>query len=214
VKASENARKLGLCPNRLWNLAIISERKQADLPGLMDIAQHHLSPMDKGHDQCTGDFCFQITIDSTKIEQLHRCDHKRCGLLEFPPALLLVDNGSTAWSLGDRLPLPQGKPYIALSQLWPDDTGIRLEKPGQVNSCLSNYFIRIVERLQCARVRCAGIWWDTISIPTEPKARKQTINAMHKNYADASCTVVHDKYPLQFCWVDDGSPCLAVVFSP
>lgn len=219
VEAVEKARKLGLCPNRLWNLAIVSERKQADLPGLMETAQHHQSlthramATEESHDECTGDFCFRNTIDSTKVKQLHKCrDLENCKLLEFPSAPLeesLANNRSTAWSLGKPPSICQGEPYVALSHVWSDGTGIGPEKAGLVNSCLSNYFTRIVERLQCA-----GIWWDTISIPTEPNARRKAINAMHGNYANASCTVVHDRYLLQFDWAGDGSPCLAIVLSP
>jgi hypothetical protein len=41
VKATERARKLGLCQNRIWNSAAVSERRDVDLPGLMETAQHY-----------------------------------------------------------------------------------------------------------------------------------------------------------------------------
>lgn len=78
-----------------------------------------------------------------------------------------------------------------------------------VNRCLFDYFARIVARLDCT-----GIWWDTISIPLEKSARRKAVSNMHVNYASASCTVVHDKYLLQFDWREDGTPCLALVLSP
>ena len=34
------------------------------------------------------------------------------------------------------------------------------------------------------------------------------------NYSKAACTVIHDRYLLSYEWADDGSPCVALVFSP
>jgi hypothetical protein len=74
---------------------------------------------------------------------------------------------------------------------------------------LFNSLARIAERLDCR-----GIWWDTISIPKDPELRKTAINNMHRIYADAKYTVVHDTYLIDFKWTDDGAPCLALIFSP
>lgn len=38
-EAFEIARKLGICQNRLWNLAIASQREQFDIPALMKLAE-------------------------------------------------------------------------------------------------------------------------------------------------------------------------------
>ena len=78
-----------------------------------------------------------------------------------------------------------------------------------VNRCLYDYFAAIVDILDCD-----GIWWDTISLPLKPDARREAINKMHINYASAEFTVVHDEYLLQCEWREDGMPCLALVLSP
>ncbi|KAF4630117.1 hypothetical protein G7Y89_g8029 [Cudoniella acicularis] len=36
---------------------------------------------------------------------------------------------------------------------------------------------------------------------------------MHRNYFDAEYVVLHDQYLLDFEWANDGSPCLALIFS-
>lgn len=56
------------------------------------------------------------------------------------------------------------------------------------------------------RLGCEAIWWDTISIPTEQAARRKAINNMRMNYNKAACTVIHDRYLLNYEWTDDGSP--------
>jgi hypothetical protein len=77
-----------------------------------------------------------------------------------------------------------------------------------VNSCLDDYFLRIVAELDCT-----AIWWDTISLPTTPGIRKVEIDTMHYKYRDATHTVVHDNYLVNFEWAKDGSPCVALVLS-
>jgi hypothetical protein len=213
MNASTKARKLGLCQNRLWNLSIVSERKQADLPGLMESAQHYPALKHVGHNACTAAFCHFTAIDSTKMEQLHRCANPGiCSKLTFPPEVLeasIKRGWGTTWSSNERRTIAPSERYVAISHVWSDGTGIGLAKPGIINSCLFEYFNRIVKKLQCV-----GIWWDTISIPVEPVARRIAINNMHDNYANAAFTVVHDQYLLQFDWADDGSPAIALVFTP
>jgi len=34
------------------------------------------------------------------------------------------------------------------------------------------------------------------------------------NYSKAACTVIPDRYLLNYEWADAGSPCVALVFSP
>jgi hypothetical protein len=58
-----------------------------------------------------------------------------------------------------------------------------------VNYCLLDYFARVV---------AGWIWWETISVPFGEICAEKAVNNMHVNYASASCTVVHDKYLLQF----------------
>jgi hypothetical protein len=103
----------------------------------------------------------------------------------------------------------QNKPYVAVSHVWSDGTGIGHQEVGLVNRCLFNYLADITRELGCD-----AIWWDTISIPTDKEARRKAINEMHNNYSRAACTILHDQYLLNYEWAEDGSPCLALVFSP
>ncbi|GIC87631.1 uncharacterized protein Aud_004017 [Aspergillus udagawae] len=213
-KAVQKAHKLGICPYRLWNLAIVSERKYVDFPGLMETATKHPSLKHEDHQKCTTGLCYQTTIDSTRAKQCHKCgkpptcDGKR---VLFDPERLnesIRNGGRTVWSVNEPFHVSQDQPYVAISHVWADGTGIGLGKVGEVNCCLFNYFAGITRTLGCD-----ALWWDTISIPTEKEARKKAINEMHKNYSSARCTVVHDQYLTNFLWSDDGSPCLAIVLS-
>jgi hypothetical protein len=154
---------------------------------------------------------------------------------------LALDNKATAWTLDDppriyekdyerTVKLQEGKEhyernsikaaarkesrsyrnigYMAISHIWSDGTGSG-RNPGSVNSCLFNWFREIAEELECD-----GIWWDAICIPNDRIARRAAINKMHEYYAGAKCTIVHDRYLLDFEWAEDGSPCLALVLSP
>ena len=73
-KASEISSKIGLCQNRIQNLALVSERKEADLPSLVEAAQKHPNLKHEYHEVCTADFCRFAEIDSTTVEQLHKCN--------------------------------------------------------------------------------------------------------------------------------------------
>ena len=97
---------------------------------------------------------------------------------------------------------------MAVSHVWSDGTGVGLSQPGNVNSCLLHHFETIAKTL-----RCQGIWWDTISIPTDKDKRTLALNVMHQNYSAAACTLVHDLELVNFTWQEDGSPCLALVMS-
>lgn len=213
ARAAELTRTAGICPDRLWNLALVSERKQVDLPCLMDAVTGHPELKHTGHEHCIVGFCRTATVDSTKVQQLHRpgCPHD-CPMLEFDPGLLaqsINDGGRTCWTLTEPYEVAQHQPYIAISHVWSDGTGIGVQDPGKINKCLFEYMSRVAKRLDCD-----GIWWDTISIPTEPEARRKAINDMHLNYQSAEYTVLHDNYLLNYEWSDDGSPCVAILFSP
>jgi hypothetical protein len=114
----------------------------------------------------------------------------------------------TAWlRTGTHLGPPKD-PYIAISHVWSDGTGVGVKTAGSVNSCLFDFFADLAKNLGCT-----AVWWDALSIPTEPKARSKAFNKMHANYANAKYTVVHDNYLLDFEWKDNGSPCLALALS-
>jgi hypothetical protein len=215
-KATREAHKLGLCQNRLWNLALVSERKHIDLPALMETATKHPQLRHEDHDKCTAGFCRFAALDSTKVEQLHKCQNAhvaRCvDVLNFEPELLnksIHGNGRTVWTISKPYEVSQDKPYVAVSHVWSDGTGIGIQKPCQVYKCLFDYMANVTKRLGCE-----AIWWDTISIPTEQAARRKAINNMRMNYNKAACTVIHDRYLLNYEWADDGSPCVALAFSP
>jgi len=67
-RALRGAQKLGLCHNRFWNLALMSERKHIDLPGLMETAIKHPQLKHEEHDKCKAGFCRFTALDSTKVE--------------------------------------------------------------------------------------------------------------------------------------------------
>ncbi|KAI0907408.1 hypothetical protein F4823DRAFT_564802 [Ustulina deusta] len=113
--------------------------------------------------------------------------------------------------LGEKLALCNSDTsYMAISHVWSDGTGVGMKSPGCVNTCLYEYFRKISQREECA---CDGIWWDSISIPTERKARAAAINSMLENYQRAKVTLVHDQDLVNFEWRDDGSPAVALVLS-
>ncbi|KAK6530735.1 hypothetical protein TWF281_007574 [Arthrobotrys megalospora] len=216
AKATSAAKDIGLCPARFWNLAGVTERNQVDLPGFMEAAIKYPQLKHVGHDNCTNGFCIFNNLDSTKMEQLHKCKGKSCldsGLLWFDPAHLnesMKEDGRTVWSIDAENPkVLQTGSYVAISHVWSDGTGIGLQRVGQVNRCLFECFAGFIKELGHE-----GIWWDTISIPTEREARRKAINEMHNNYANAAVTILHDQYLVDFDWKDDGSPCLALVLCP
>ena len=134
-----------------------------------------------------------------------------CKQLHFPVELLetaLEMGKSTAWLCKSTALSGPNDPYIAISHVWSDGTGVGVKNAGTVNKCLFRFFEDIATEL-----KCKAVWWDAISIPKEPKARSKALNKMHGNYANAQVTVVHDRYLLKFPWKEDGSPCLALVLS-
>lgn len=216
TKSIENASQLGICLNRLSNLTQVAERKEVDLPGLMDMASNYPQLRHEGHDKCTTGFCTFATLDSTKMGQCHKCNDqlecKRQGQLWLDPKLLnesIRENGRAVWSIAEPFEVLQDGEYVAISHVWSDGTGIGLQEVGRVNRCLFEYFANITQNLGCN-----GLWWDTISIPTDREARRKAINEMHNNYSNAAVTLLHDEYLTNYNWADDGSPCLALIFSP
>ncbi|KAF3919225.1 hypothetical protein AA313_de0205818 [Arthrobotrys entomopaga] len=227
-RAIRQATEHPICQNRLWNISFISERGEHDMPVIMDLARRHVQLGHVGHESCTPELCIFTTVDSTRVRQLHKCGRAVSGELDtadkiearaicqaesfyFDPRLLkesIERGGRTVWSINEPFEVSE-KPYVAISHVWSDGTGVGLKTTGEVNKCLFGYFAEMVRQLGCD-----AIWWDTISIPTEPELRRREINEMHNNYSRAKYTLVHDSYLTQFEWVDDGSPCLALVLSP
>ncbi|KAF3933801.1 hypothetical protein ABW20_dc0105803 [Dactylellina cionopaga] len=172
-----------ICPNRLWNLSAISERGEHDLPIISDLAGRHPQLEHVGHSSCRAGLCAYASIDATRLKQLHVCDSQvECEKSEvhFDQKLLrtsIENGGGSAWSINEPFEISE-KQYIAISHVWSDGTGIGLREPGRVNRCLFNYFAGIVKS-----IGYDAIWWDTISIPTNPALRRRAINKMHTNYS-------------------------------
>ena len=220
LRAAVKARDLGLCPNRFWNITAAAERKHIDLPGLMEFAASHGALRHEGHDLCSSSYCrLAVLLDATKLKQTHKCVprgqegscHER---LIFDPRLLdasVARGEGTVWTTKAPFQVARAEqPYVAFSHVWSDGTGVGVQPAGDVNACLFRFLAGMVEE----ELGCSAIWWDTISIPTDPDMRRKAINEMHRNYADAECTLLHDEYLIDFPWADDGSPCLAIVLSP
>ncbi|KAL7956781.1 hypothetical protein V8C34DRAFT_325910 [Trichoderma compactum] len=255
IDATRKIESMGICKNRLWNLVNVSDRKQSDLPDIIQALEPHkdvLKHMD--HDFCTPSKCQWAQMDSTSVGQLHKCNKKNavevddaaqkakvrwaseigtqtkeqlladrtdsvpngnkrniCSQKVFPVELLetAIEPGkSTAWLCRSRQLSKLKDPYIAISQVWSDGTGVGVQDAGTVNSCLFDFFTEIAKDLECK-----AVWWDAISIPSERKARSKAIGQMHRNYSNARYTIVHDRLLLDIPWKDDGSPCLALVLS-
>ncbi|KAF4944249.1 hypothetical protein FGADI_12825 [Fusarium gaditjirri] len=222
--AAQKVEDLGICKNRLWNLVNVSDRKHGDLPDIvLALSDCGSSLAHKEHNVCTPSKCQGAQMDSTKMEQLHKCKGQDCEQKMFPVELLATNievDKSTAWICNQPRPksveasaaAPKlngvGKEYIAISHVWSDGTGVGVKPAGSVNTCLYDFFAGLALRLGCK-----ALWWDAISIPQEFKARHKALNTMHMNYALAKYTVVHDTYLMNFPWSDDGSPCLALVLS-
>ncbi|KAF3170089.1 hypothetical protein EYR41_001882 [Orbilia oligospora] len=218
VESTNKARERGICLNRLWNVSLISDRGEHDLPAIMSLAARYPKLRHKNHESCTAGFCGFNTVDATYIRQLHVCEgdgvtHCRENRLFFDPELLkisMANDGGTAWSIDEPLEvLGRQAEYATISHVWSDGTGVGIEPPGYINRCLFEHFAKLV-RL----TGCNAIWWDSISIPSDPVLRKEAINNMHNNYFNSKCTIVHDKYLADFDWAEDGSPALALIFSP
>jgi Heterokaryon incompatibility protein (HET) len=213
LQASIAARNMSLCQARLWNLVKASDRQHLDLPSIVDLARRIPLDDNRKHKDCAEDFCRFADDNSTLVRQLHKCQQNICNEYFFSPAKLeyAIELGlPTAWTV-EQNPEVCCRPgeYMAISHVWADGTGLGLKRPGEINSCLTDYFVDIAKRLECH-----GIWWDTICMPTEREARKKAINNMHNCYENAKCTLVHDLALADVEWREDGSPCLALALSP
>ncbi|KAF3165391.1 hypothetical protein TWF788_000744 [Orbilia oligospora] len=212
----------GVCKHRLWNLASFSKRGLIELLTISRLlgekrcklsGPHHL---DK-HRACNVQVCQLNDENTTNIPQRHSdcCGSKDCPTVEFSQAKLnkidirkISEPGATAWTLDEKHPQLGAEDYLAISHVWANGTGVGEHAPGKVNRCLFRYFKSIAEELGCK-----GIWWDTISIPSDKERRVEAIRNMHNNYSGAKHTVICDSELMDFEWTDDGHPCLALALS-
>lgn len=213
LQAHSTLRDIAICRTWLWNFVKTSERGSVDLPAIVDMVRHLNLDRGRRHQECTEEYCRFSDDNSTLVTQLHKCKGGSCEDLQFPPRELddaVNHNLSTAWTMESRpKTVAHGSKYLAISHVWADGTGVGLKRPGEVNICLVEFFSDIAKRLGCS-----GVWWDTICVPMEREARKKAMDNMHKNYKQASYTVIHDRSLIDFEWKDDGTPCLALILSP
>ena len=224
VEAIQTAHQKGICINWLWNLTVGGrEREEVDLPILMrmlqsqnrtDLSDVEISLRSSEHDTCTAEVCCFSSIDSTRVQQLHKCSDKACGEPLWFRTSEVQSECITWWldNMDDSNEVPHvvnTRQYLAISHVWSDGTGGGVQGEGRVNRCLFNYFRDIAIRLGCR-----AIWWDTISIPSERLARQKAISRMQDNFREASHTIIHDQTIAQSPWIDDGRSCLALLLSP
>ncbi|KAF7586204.1 hypothetical protein BBP40_009295 [Aspergillus hancockii] len=213
-------KEFGLCPNRVWAIGHNLEGWETKLPHLIPTSERMASMgviNHEGHEQCTFDLCEYSMLNFTSVAQRHEwahCLEKPCSTLKelFPRNKL--DEASlagrpTAWKLDGQSLVNVAEPYMAISHVWADGTGVGVSPDGEVNECLYRFFERIARRWHCE-----GIWWDTICIPKDKTARAKAINRMESNYESARITLVHDGYIRKWKWVDAETACLAIILSP
>ncbi|KIX01494.1 uncharacterized protein Z518_09220 [Rhinocladiella mackenziei CBS 650.93] len=230
-KAINKAKILGVCHNRLWNIISCGPRGHLDLPALLDIinkidaAQADLfrHGEDFGLRQPPGVMSFAgSSSDDTRVVQRHKCPESElnsCASIQFPTTMdksadrlvwyYHVKSSQSQSQTATYTPTKASGDYIAISHVWSDGTGAGRKGPGLVNSCLSRFFCDIAKTLDCQ-----GVWWDAISIPSDPNLRAKAPRNMQQNFSSAKHTVVHDEYLMRFPWKDDGTPCLILVLSP
>ena len=228
-------RRFGICPSRLWNLLLSSRNQPMYIFAILQGLNQSSFPVSGAkHSSCTDQMCMFADDNSTNITQLHKCSgvsaippSPKCQQIFFSPdhlrKLLSKNHGnqsvSTAWDISkweeystgkfNPLLLKPSSRYIAISHVWSDGTGIGINSPGNVNSCLAAYFARIAIRLGCS-----GLWWDSICVPSGREEKKKAMDRMLENYANATYMVVHDLSLVNFEWKDDGTPAIAVALSP
>ncbi|RDW80319.1 hypothetical protein BP6252_04957 [Coleophoma cylindrospora] len=219
----------GICPTRIWNISFQSSYGVNSISHIAEMALVAEPPSSKTqHLNCTDQHCSLSIMNSTLVKQAHKCPRENCEEMEeFHPDILneafknsIRDDALPcigAWQTRSSVESEEPRRlcsiinsnYMAISHVWSDGTGVGLSRqPGMVNKCLSDYFERIATTLGCN-----GIWWDTISLPTERESKTVAINNMLQNYEKAKVVLVHDEDLVKFTWVDDGSPAIALVLS-
>jgi hypothetical protein len=214
-KALMELQTMHICKNRLWNMVNLLERRQFDLPAVVDALRSHPSIRhDDNHKLCTQTKCQPANINSEGMTQLCKCMQKPCPqtTLDLDHHLIPAVNRKerTAWLMDKSGLVGANQSYIAISHVWSDGTGAG-KTPGTLKDCLFEYFARVTKRIDST---CEGIWWDTISIPRDSDAKNNALNVMHTIYSNAKYTIVHDLFLLEQQWTSKESACLALILSP
>lgn len=211
ASAVEKGRQLQLCPHHIWAIAASLAGREFNLPALIPGKEISV-PGHKEHTACTFDFCEESVKNATTVVQMHECrDASTCSKVRFRQDLLhqhASQGNPTAWKLDGTSLLEEGQPFMAISHIWADGTGVGQGTPGEINACLYRFFCQMAEKFMCQ-----GMWWDTICIPTDPKWRGKIMNNVHINYAKAEVTLVHDLYLRSHEWADAESASFAILMS-
>ncbi|KAL2884222.1 hypothetical protein SGCOL_000161 [Colletotrichum sp. CLE4] len=203
-----------------FDLPQIGFQQDSAVPGLAVSAAHN---------NCTPKFCQQANIDSTKVKQMHMNTHPdqpHCPHLSFDMSRVdvAIDQGQpTAWLCGEanrddnqvQLARP-GDKYVAISHVWSDGTGVGVSetwvdsglRTRMVNSCLWQFWEDMINY-----DRVDAIWWDTVCVPEGKEQRAKALKVLHKNYAKAAYTIVHDGQLAQMQYTDAETACVALVLS-
>ncbi|KAG7006539.1 hypothetical protein G7Y79_00014g037140 [Physcia stellaris] len=226
VVQGESSKELGICPSRLWALAMGRGSDYSDMLVFLDdlAKQKSNSAISRhAHDNCTEDLCIPAYNDTTTTCQLHKCQSDDCGIFEFPieklnKAFCGLDRPikwiPTSWDIlawqQDRTMrlCSSNEDFIAISHVWSDGTGHGFQSPGSVNNCLVEYWAEIAKSLQCS-----GLWWDTLCVPTEKQSKRKALDIMLENYSRAKYVVVHDQELVNMLWVDGKTAAVALVLS-
>lgn len=232
LQTIDKAQLQGLCPNRIWQSGARrngwGQKLEAYLPRFCEsLPQGALSHED--HSACTLDYCEFSSRNFTAVLQYHEryeyepgdqkliaknhADTAVCfpiqGLFDDKVLVEAVKRGRlTPWTLDGRAILEHPRPFMAISHVWSDGTGLGQWASKSVNLCLYEYLKGMAKRFGCE-----GIWWDTLCVPQDREARGTALSIMDRNYAYARLTLVHDRFlrNLPFRGPDDA--CFAIVMS-
>jgi ankyrin repeat protein len=228
----EGAQKLGLCPNRIWQSGArladwrtaLSEYLPDFCKTLPDGAIAH-----EDHLRCTLDSCEFSSRNFTAVLQYHEpypyetgsqiaidehhADPSVCfavrGLFDDGTLVKAVKAGTpTAWTFGGLATLARPRPYMAISHVWSDGTGLGPWPSKQVPSCLYDYFCTMADIFGCE-----GLWWDTLCVPQDREARGEALRIMDQNYARARLTLVHDRFLRALPFQGPDKACFALIMS-
>ncbi|KAI0450075.1 hypothetical protein F5B21DRAFT_517679 [Xylaria acuta] len=172
-----------LCPNRIWQ--VCSQIKdwppkqstlQEILDGIIDLCEfssRNFTAVQQYHELRT---CKERD-QSNEDEQGKACLPLRNSFNDAKLIKAVQSNKLTAWSLDGCSILEYPRPFMAISHVWSDGTGVGTWPSKQVNKSIA----------------CEGSWWDTLCVPQDRDARSKALSIMHCNYEYARVTLVHDR---------------------
>ncbi|KAL2760168.1 hypothetical protein ACRALDRAFT_2095344, partial [Sodiomyces alcalophilus JCM 7366] len=210
-----------ICPNRVWEIGSRFDDWETQLPRLLlQYGEYIGRAIDaQDHMACTVEFCERSALNFTNVVQRHEPLYcvEPCYRLQglFDERLLVkelsfTERRPTAWALDGLSIVSPSQPFMAISHVWSDGTGMGGWPAGEVNACLFRYFEQIARSFQCE-----GIWWDAVCLPSAKDARSAAVNNMDINYQYAAVTLVHDCFLRRLPWIEDpDAACFALIMSP